>query len=219
MHDIYAFVSGPLVWISVAVFLFGSLYRLLSMFFLAKKKDAVSLAYMDWKFSLRSILNWLIPFRALGWRKNPALTAVTFVFHLCLVAAPIFLSAHVIMVRESWGIGWWTLSDSTADAMTILVILACAFFGLRRLCQKDVRYLTTPRDWLILAIAALPFVTGFLAYHQLFNYQVMIIAHALAGNIMIAAIPFTRLSHMFFTVFTRAYMGSEFGKIRRARDW
>lgn len=121
MHDIYAFVSGPLVWISVAVFLFGSLYRLLSMFFLAKKKDAVSLAYMDWKFSLRSILNWLIPFRALGWRKNPALTAVTFVFHLCLVAAPIFLSAHVIMVRESWGIGWWTLSDSTADAMTILV--------------------------------------------------------------------------------------------------
>lgn len=219
MHDIYTFVSGPLVWISVAIFLFGSLYRLISMFFLAKKKDAVSLAYMDWKFSLRSIVNWLIPFNALGWKKNPALTTVTFIFHLCLLAAPIFLSAHVIMVRESWGVSWWTLSDSTVDVMTVLVILACAFFAGRRLYQNDVRYLTTLQDWLILAIAALPFVTGFLAYHQFFNYQVMVIAHILTGNIMIAAIPFTRLSHMFFTVFTRGYMGSEFGKIRRTKDW
>jgi hypothetical protein len=41
----------------------------------------------------------------------------------------------------------------------------------------------------------------------------------LAGEIMLAAIPFTRLSHMVFSPLTRAYAGSEFGKIRRARDW
>jgi len=147
------------------------------------------------------------------------LTVVTYVFHICLLATPILLSAHIIMVEESWGVSWWNLSDSTADILTILVIASCAFFAGRRLYQKDVRFLTSGQDWLILAIVALPFITGFLAYHQLFNYQVMVIAHVLAGNIMIAAIPFTRLSHMFFAVFTRAYMGSEFGKIRRARDW
>jgi nitrate reductase gamma subunit len=43
--------------------------------------------------------------------------------------------------------------------------------------------------------------------------------HVLAGNILLAAMPFTRLSHMLFLAFTRAYMGSEFGKVRHARDW
>ena len=41
-----------------------------------------------------------------------------------------------------------------------------------------------------------------------------------AGEIYaLLAIPFTRLSHMLFSPFTRAYMGSEFGKVRMARDW
>jgi nitrate reductase gamma subunit len=47
----------------------------------------------------------------------------------------------------------------------------------------------------------------------------MVIAHILAGEVMLVAIPFTRLSHMVFSPLTRAYMGSEFGKVRMARDW
>jgi nitrate reductase gamma subunit len=43
--------------------------------------------------------------------------------------------------------------------------------------------------------------------------------HILAGEILIALIPFTRLSHALFVLFTRAYMGSEFGAVRNARDW
>ena len=45
------------------------------------------------------------------------------------------------------------------------------------------------------------------------------ISHIVAGEVMLVAIPFTRLSHMIFAPFTRAYMGSEFGKIRHAADW
>jgi len=32
-------------------------------------------------------------------------------------------------------------------------------------------------------------------------------------------IPWTRLVHMLWFVFTRAYMGSEFGAVRHSRDW
>ena len=64
-----------------------------------------------------------------------------------------------------------------------------------------------------------PFITGFLAYHQWFGYQFFATLHMLAGEIMLVAIPFTRLSHMIFAPFTRAYMGSEFGGVRHARDW
>ena len=60
---------------------------------------------------------------------------------------------------------------------------------------------------------------GLMAYHQWLSYPLMMCLHVLAGDIMLAAIPFTRLSHMLFSPFTRAYMGSEFGKVRHARDW
>jgi hypothetical protein len=36
---------------------------------------------------------------------------------------------------------------------------------------------------------------------------------------MLAAIPFTRLSHALFFLFTRGYMGSEFGAVKNAKDW
>jgi nitrate reductase gamma subunit len=47
----------------------------------------------------------------------------------------------------------------------------------------------------------------------------MLVLHIVTGEIMLAAIPFTRLSHMFYAPFTRAYIGSEFGAVRHARDW
>jgi hypothetical protein len=82
-----------------------------------------------------------------------------------------------------------------------------------------VRNVTYVSDYLLLAVVMLPFLTGFLAYHQLGPYRPMLILHMLAGEIMLIAIPFTRLSHMLFFFFTRAYMGSEFGNVRNARDW
>jgi nitrate reductase gamma subunit len=72
---------------------------------------------------------------------------------------------------------------------------------------------------LVLALVAFPFVTGFLAYHQIGDYKFMIILHILSGEIWLAAIPFTRLSHMVMAPFTRGYIGSEFGAVRKARDW
>ena len=219
MNALYEFVTGPLAWLAWGIFLLGSAWRLHSMYQLAKKKDAPSLSYMNWGFSLRSIVNWLIPFNALGWRKSPVLTVATFAFHICLFLVPVFLLAHVALWTEFFGLSYVSLPDGAADIMTMVVLAACLVFAGRRLTQKEVAYITTGQDWLALTIVALPFLTGFLAYHQVFDYQVMLIAHIVAGELMLAAIPFTRLSHMVFAAFTRAYMGSEFGGVRHARDW
>jgi len=219
MNAAYEFVTGPLAWAAWGIFLLGSAWRLFSMYQLAKQKDAPSLAFMSWRYSLRSIINWLIPFNALGWKKNPAMTVATFAFHICLLAAPIFLVAHVMLWDQFFGVSYVTIPDNVADIMTLVVIGACLFFAGRRITQPEVRYITTPQDWVALVIVLAPFLTGFLAYHQLLDYDLMIILHVVAGEIMLAAIPFTRLSHMVFAVFTRAYMGSEFGGVRHARDW
>ena len=219
MREIYNFVSGPLAWLAFILFFGGCLYRLVRLFTLVKEKEPFIFTYMSWKYSLRSIFHWIIPFGTVNWRRHPVLTVVTFVFHIGLVIAPIFLLAHVILLDEAVNLSWWALPDAWADVLTVVVIIGCVFFLVRRLTQPEVKFVTSASDFVILTIVAAPFITGFIAYHQWIDYPVMMVLHVVAGEVLLVAIPFTRLSHMLFSPFTRAYMGSEFGKVRHARDW
>lgn len=216
--DLYELVRGPLAWVALLVFVLGSLYRIVSML-LDARRDKVVYPYMSLKHGLRSILHWVIPFGSTNMRQRPVMTVVSFVFHLCLLLTPVFLLAHGVLWYESWKLHWWSLPDGVADLMSVLVVLACLFFLARRIVAAEVRNVTFLSDYLLLAVVALPFLTGFLAYHQLGPYRPILILHVLTGEIMLVAIPFTRLSHMLFFFFTRAYMGSEFGNVRNARDW
>ena len=165
------------------------------------------------------MFHWLIPFNSVNWRLRPIITIVTFLFHIGIVFTPIFLVAHNVLIYESWGISWWTISEQLADIMTMIVIGSCIFFFLRRILAPEVRFVTFADDYIILAISFLPFITGFLAYHQWFlPNKTMVILHMLFGEIMLIAIPFTRLGHMFYFFLTRAFMGSDHG-FRHSRDW
>ncbi len=216
--SLYNLVRGPLVWIAFLVFIGGSIYRIRELVLLAKKEKVV-LPFISLKATLRSLLHWLIPFASRRWRLKPVFTIATFLFHIGLVFTPIFLLSHNILWRESWGISWWTVSEGLADAMTIVVIGCCVFFFLRRIFAPEVRFVTFADDYIILAISFLPFLTGFLAYHQLLlPHKTMVILHILFGEIMLIAIPFTRLVHMFYFFLTRSFMGSQFA-LWHSRDW
>jgi hypothetical protein len=103
MHALYSFVSGPMVWIAFGVFLGGLVWQFLRLYFLARKKDPMVFEYMSLKYSMRSISRWATPFATRNWRLNPVMTVVTFVFHISLLLAPIFLLAHLVLIQESWG--------------------------------------------------------------------------------------------------------------------
>ena len=216
--SLYNFVRGPLVWIAFIVFIGGSIYKIRELLLLAKKEKVVY-PYMSFKFTLRSLLHWFVPFASANWRRRPVITIVTFLFHIGLVLLPIFLLSHNLLIYESWGITWWTVSEGLADIMTMIVIGCCMFFFLRRIFAPEVRFVTFADDYLILLIAFLPFITGFLAYHQwLLPHKIMVILHMIFGALMLIAIPFTRLGHMLYFFLTRAYMGSDQG-YRHSKDW
>ncbi len=215
----YQFVSGPLARLAVTVFVVGSLYRLIHMLVLVHRKEKFIFSFMSWKYSLRSIFHWIIPFAAVNMQKHPIMTIVTFTFHICLLITPVFLLSHGVLWDEYWNIRLWCLPDTLSDIMTLAVIGCCVFFWVRRLKLPEVRYLTSTSDYGLLSIVAAPFVSGFIAYHQWIDYPLFMVVHILSGDILLMAIPFTRLSHMLFSPFTRAYMGSEFGNVRHAKDW
>ena len=219
MLEIYQFVSGPFAWSAFIIFIGGWLYRLISLLILVHRKERFIYSYMSFKYGLRSILRWSTPFATENMRRHPGMTIVAFAFHICLLITPLFLLAHVVLIEEAWNVSWWTLPDGLADAMTLIVIGGCIFFFVRRLTNREVQYVTSASDFVLLAIVVAPFVTGFLAYYQWFGYKFFAILHILSGEIMLVTIPFTRLSHMITAPLTRAYMGSEFGGVRHAKDW
>jgi len=214
----YEFARGPLVWIAFAILLVGSAYRIISVVLFAKK-DKVVWPYMNWKFGLRSIMRWLIPYSTTNMRIRPLFTLLSFLFHICLVLTPIFAVAHVFLWKESWGISWWTLPDTLSKVMVILVLFVGLAFVLRRIANPTVRFVTSASDFVLVVLVLAPFATGLMAYYQIFDYQTIVIIHMWTGAIWLAMIPFTRIAHMLFFPLTRAYMGCEFGLVRGSKDW
>jgi Fe-S oxidoreductase len=134
-------------------------------------------------FSLRFIMLWVL--------KRPVMTIATLIFHAGFIIMPLFLNAHVIMFKTTWGFGWASLPEIFTDIVTLFVIICCVIFLLRRLVLKEVKYLTNASDYWLLLIAAAPFITGFLAYHNTENYHFWLILHILSGEIMLAALFFS----------------------------
>ncbi|MEW6443805.1 MAG: TmcC family electron transfer complex membrane anchor subunit [bacterium] len=214
----YEFVRGPLVWVAFLVLVLGTAYRMVSVFRMAQKEKGV-LAYMNGKYGLRSILHWVIPYASRNTRLHPAFTFLSFLFHVCLLVTPLFLLGHVMSWSESWGVSWWTLPEGLSDVMTIAVIAVVIVFALRRIVDPVARYVTSLSDYLVLAVVVAPFVTGLLARYQVADYRTVLTIHIVTGVVWLAAIPFTRLVHMLLFPLSRAYMGSESGFVRHAKDW
>jgi nitrate reductase gamma subunit len=216
--DIYELVRGPFAWVALIVFVAGSLYRIAAMLISGKKEPSLYPA-TSLKDGLRSILHGLMPFGSTYMRRQPLFTVVTIGFHLGVIILPLFLLAHTVLWYESWDILWWSLPDLLADIVAVWVMLACVYFLVRRSTVPEVKQVTRPTDILLPAIVLLTFLTGFLAYHQWGPYRPMLILHILAGEILLVTIPFSKLGHMLFVMFSRAYMGAEFGKVLKAREW
>jgi nitrate reductase gamma subunit len=214
----YEFSRGPLVWIAFVILIAGSIYRIISTIRTARK-DKVVLPYMRWHFGLRSILHWTVPFGARNMRIRPVFVILSYLFHICLILTPILTVGHVMLWKESWGVSWWTLPDSLSKVMAVIVIVGGLAFLMRRISNPTVRFVSSTSDFILLTLVLAPFITGLMAYYQILNYELIVILHMWTGAIWMAMIPFTRISHMLFFPLTRAYMGSEFGFVRNARDW
>ena len=161
----------------------------------------------------------MVPWGSASMRLQPVFTLVVFIFHFTLLAVPLFFYAHNVMWDEALGISLWSMPNRWADGMSIILMVSIIFLILRRIVRSEVRILTGAWDYILLIITALPFLTGFLAYHQIGPYEPMMIAHVLTGEILLILIPFTKLGHMIFFFFTRAFIGFEMGGRRGARSW
>jgi nitrate reductase gamma subunit len=217
----YHLAVGPLMWLTILVFIGGIAYRAFQLFQLTKKKDRARCPSRGIREDspeerkLRLVI--LLQNSVLG--QHPVMAIVSLIFHVCLFAVPILCLGHNEMLYQFWGICFFSLPDWLTNILTIVVLVGGLFFFMRRMVIPRVRAISTTYDHLILLITIAPFMTGFFAFHQWGDYRTMITIHILTGQLMLISIPFTKLGHMVFFFFARLLFGSEFSFGRGGREW
>ena len=212
----HAFLTGPLFYLSLGVCIIGMVVRFY-LYFKGLSWQLDRVAYKAWpkmglKGAVRSIYKWLIPYGTHGWRQQPITAAAFFGFHIGAVCIPLFLVAHHVFLKDKLGFAFYfTLSSGVADVLTWIAVVSLFMLVLRRLTLPEVRILTDRKDWGVILISFLPFLTGLLARYQVGDYSFWLNAHILSGEIVLLAIPFTKLSHVFLFFASRAQLGMDFG--------
>lgn len=223
ISTLFDFIRGPLVWISFIVFFLGLAYQIYSFISLTEKKEhTVYNPRPRKKDTPGTFSDFMIKVKLSALGVNPLMVIVTTVFHICLVVAPLLLLAHNILLKEAIGVSLFSLPEKFTDYMTIVLMVCGAYFLYRRLFVARVRAITTFYDYVMLFLATAPFITGYLAYNQIFGaeyYRLIIGLHILTGELMLMAIPFTKFVHMVFFFVFRFAIESEWSLGKGNRTW
>ncbi len=215
--DFYSFVEGPLLWIALLTFCFGTLLRIALFLVVSRRTDKILYEHFSWRYALATIGRWLLPLNK-DVAKNPIFTAAAYIFHICLIVVPVFYAGHITLWEESrleWS--WTSMPDRLADWMTLVLLAIAVFLLLRRIVSADIRLLSTFSDYFLLIVTALPFLSGYFLTHGTLDQigflgDHMMLIHMLTGELMLILIPFTKLSHFVLFFFSRAAAGIEFGR-------
>jgi NAD-dependent dihydropyrimidine dehydrogenase PreA subunit len=132
---------------------------------------------------------FFLPFHK-GAIKRPFYAVLRYIFHACLLIIPIWYSGHIFLWEESRLQWYWTpIPDVWADWMTLLLLSLCAYFLIRRFIWQPIRSNSSGRDFVIISITALPFISGYFLTHGTlesisFFSDHMLILHILSAEIM-----------------------------------
>ena len=186
--DFDSFVEGPLFKIVFLLCCFGIFIRII-FFVVSIIKGSLNIQNKGFYF-LTNFTRFLAPFhRAIP--KKPLYTSLRYIFHFCLMVVPIWLVGHISLWEESrleWS--WYSLPENWADGMTLLVLALAVFFILRHAVIKEIRINSSLSDYIIIIIAALPFLTGYFLTHgtldmiPFFSENIWTI-HVMSGELMI----------------------------------
>ena len=150
---------------------------------------------------------------------TPVTAWLTVAYHIIIVLAVCFTQGHNVLLDLSWGFSFPSLPEKAMDLLTIFMMAVSLYYLLRRAFSAKLNFPHIFRDYLAILATALPFVTGFIAYHQWFDYRTVIICHMLSGQLMLIALLYTKLGHIIFFFFGRIFLHGELNLARGSRAW
>jgi len=189
---------GPMFRVAMTFFVLG-LLRLAALTILEIRR-AVRRAgdrNIPYRKLARATLAWLLPARKVGHR--PFHSLLTVLFHVSILVVPIFLGMHIMLWARGTGLSWPAIPNLAADALTLLALGAAVALAIERVSIQGPRVLSHFSDYAFPLLIAVVFGSGFLTMHPAVNpipFQASMLIHALAANLLLIFVPFSKLSHV-----------------------
>ncbi len=180
------------MWFSFLVLITGIGIRIGSFFFSILKSSFLTDHKL--KYVLFCFARSLIPYHR-AFPNMPIFITGRYLFHIIVFAVPLGLAGHVILWEESrFSWSWPSLPEAWADILTLAIIFVGGVFFARRIISHDLRQKSNKKDYFLIAVTLLPFVTGYMYSNMEFNSFVFLEnhigeIHVLSGELFLFILP------------------------------
>jgi len=207
-QELLDFVRGPGLQIAAAVFVLGMIYRMLHLILLGRKKNLAAPRGSEWGPGLRTM--WHRSLLSVGLTPRGYFILIAgYVFHLGFLITLLFLGQHIDLLRSALGLGWPALPPGLITITAILTIAAMIALLVHRFTDPVKRLISDYQDYLAWALTILPLLSGIMLKQGIaLDYQQMLIVHIVTVELLLIAIPYTKLVHIFTTFSARWYNGA-----------
>jgi nitrate reductase gamma subunit len=201
------FARGPAIHASLIILVAGTLMRLLGVLVLTRGADLSRPrdAFGNFK-GYRTVLSRAWPASEFN-AATVYQTVMAYIFHIATLIVVVGIVPHIEFITSLTGLSWPGLPNFIGVALGTMALVSLLALITRRLMYPAI-YNSTVGDYVTWIIVALPLVTGLMAFaHVGLRYETMLALHILSAALLFAYMPFSKLMHAFWFVFSRAQSG------------
>lgn len=206
--ELLTWLRGPGLQISLAIFLLGLVFRVIQNLVVGRSRELARAKGDRMKHGLVTV--WQRSFFHPHMTHRGYFTLIAgYIFHLGYLITLFLLSQHILLFKSILGFGWPALPPTLIDITALLSIAALFAILVHRIMDPVLQQISDYQDYLVWLITLLPLATGYLVMHPVgIPYKWALISHLLSIELLLIAIPFTKLSHMLSIFISRWYNGA-----------
>lgn len=196
--------------LALTLFLFGTIWRLIEIYGIGRKPDLSAPRQAAGASGWHTVFRRSLPPEGFGMvKKSPVTYIGGYTFHIGLAITVFLFAPHIALLRELTRLSWPALPSQVVDLAAVVTMAAMVMVQVDRINKPAKRFLSGAGDWLAWIFTFLPVLTGWLAvHHLLLPYTLMLAAHVLSAEILLAVLPFTKLFHAFTLFGSRWFNGT-----------
>jgi len=197
--------------IAIGIFVLGTLWRLIEIYSLGRKRDLAVPRHRGGASGLHTMFRRSVPPPGM-FRRSATSYVAGYVFHIGLFIIVFLFAQHIKLIQNLTGLSWPGLPSQFIDATAVVTLATMLLVLVERINKPVKRFISTFGDYAGWTLTFLPVLTGYLAArHLLLSYTTMLALHILSVELLLIFLPFTKLIHVFTLWGSRWYNGNANG--------
>ena len=207
------FARGPALQWSLAILVFGVLWRLFGALLIMARKDlSKPRKAAGARDGFATILTRSQPAEVFE-RRIRFQHVSGYAWHIALFVTVLFFGPHILFFETILGFAWPSLPNSIvlfAAAVALAMLIALL---IRRAAHPVQKLISNADDYISNIVVMLPLVTGLLAFAHLgARYETLLALHLLSVELMFVWFPFGNLMHTAMTFPSRYQAGTSYAR-------